>query len=244
MVDDPTIWFNEPLFKRTVHPATSPWPLASVVRKVWTAIVPDEPYRAKGLCREGNFPLTPCTFALSPLCSSSSDVVRPSILGLSSQELPCSPRSSLASLASAIGGSSFLLDNLSGLYDFLELYGLDWTLLTGMCRFLCLSFPASTLLDLRLVLLVRLCCVVYSLLHAMPKYNIFNYTTYPDLVVKMEQDLAFTVMSRFAPKWLLGCCRFTNRLHSNLEIEVPSHVVDTFLAGLKYISPIAMKSPS
>ena len=111
MVNDLTIWFNELLFIRTVHLATSPWPLASVVGKVWTAIVPDEPYRAKGLCQEGNFSLTPCTFTLSPLCSSSSDVVRPSILGLSSQELPCSPHSSLASSASTFSGLSFLLNN-------------------------------------------------------------------------------------------------------------------------------------
>ena len=66
LVDDPTIWFNEPLFKRTIHPATSPRPSAGVTRKVWTAMVPDEPYRAKGLCREGNFPLTPCTFVVVP----------------------------------------------------------------------------------------------------------------------------------------------------------------------------------
>ena len=66
LVGDLTIWFNEPLFKRTVHPATSPQPSAGIIRKVWTAIVPDEPYRAKGLCREGNFPLTPCTFATAP----------------------------------------------------------------------------------------------------------------------------------------------------------------------------------
>ena len=81
------------------------------------------------------------------------------------------------------------------LYDFLELYGLNWALLTGLCRFLCLSFPASVLTDSRLVPLVRLCCVMYSLLHATPKFNIFDYTTYPDLVVKMEQDLAFSIMS-------------------------------------------------
>ena len=129
----------------------------------------------------------------------------------------------------------------SGLYEFLDLYGLDWALLTGECCFLCMSFPTSVLMDFRLVLLVHLCCVVYCLLHAMPKFNIFDYTTYPDLVVKMEQDLAFMVMSWFAPKWLLGCHRFTNHLHSNLEIEVLSHVVNTFSAGLKYILPIAMK---
>ena len=70
LVDDLKIWFNEPLFKRTIHLVTSPWPSASIVRKVWTAIVPDEPYRAKGLCQEGNFPLTPCTFIAAPHCSS------------------------------------------------------------------------------------------------------------------------------------------------------------------------------
>ena len=49
-VDDLKIWFTELLFKRTIHPATSPWPSAGVVGKVWTAMVPDEPYRVKGLC--------------------------------------------------------------------------------------------------------------------------------------------------------------------------------------------------
>ena len=29
-------------------------------------MVPDEPYRAKGLCRGRNFPLTPCTFVVVP----------------------------------------------------------------------------------------------------------------------------------------------------------------------------------
>ena len=81
MVDDPTIWFNEPLFKRTIHPATSPRPSAGVVGKVWTAIVPDEPYRAKGLCREGNFPLTPCTFALSPSAHLSATTFGPQYWG-------------------------------------------------------------------------------------------------------------------------------------------------------------------
>ena len=76
---------------------------------------------------------------------------------------------------------------------------------------------------------------------ATPKFNYFDYTTYPDLVVRVEQDLLFMVMSRFAPRWLLGSCRFTNRLHSNLDIEVPKIVVDTFSAGLKYLTPIAMK---
>ncbi len=89
--------------------------------------------------------------------------------------------------------------------------------------------------------LVQLCCLVHVLSTAMPKFNYFDYTTYPDLVVKVEQDLLFMVLSQFAPEWLLGSCRFTNHLHSNLDIEVPKIVVDTFSAGLKYLLPIAMK---
>ena len=96
-------------------------------------------------------------------------------------------------------------------------------------------------MDYCLVPLVRLVCVVFSILHATPKFNILDYTTYPHLVVYMEQDLAFKVMSLFAPEWLLSCHRFTNCLHSNLEINVPQEVVNTFSAGVKYLSPIAMK---
>ena len=131
--------------------------------------------------------------------------------------------------------------SLFGLYDFSELYGLDWTLLVTHCRFLCMSFHPSTLLDSRMVRLVQLVCVIFSFIHADPKINIFDYTTYPDLSVLMEQDFFFLVLSRFAPSWLLGSRRFTNRLHSNLEIEVPKYVIDSFSAGLKYLSPIAMK---
>src|SRR5258706_836978 len=128
-----------------------------------------------------------------------------------------------------------------GLYDFFQLYDLDWTLLASTCHFLCSSFSPSILLNPRLRSLVQVCCLVFVFSTASPKINIFDHTTYPDLVVRVEQDLLFMVMSRFAPKWLLGCRRFTNRLHSNLEIELPQKVVDTFSAGLKYLSPIAMK---
>ena len=129
-----------------------------------------------------------------------------------------------------------------GLYDFSELYDLDWTLFATTCCFLCLSFPPSILLNRHLVRLVQLCCVVYELSTSSPKFNIFDYTTYPDLVVRVEQDFLFMLLSRFAPEWLLSSRRFTNRLHSNLEIEVPKMVVDTFSAGLKYLSPIAIKT--
>src|SRR5258706_9496838 len=104
-----------------------------------------------------------------------------------------------------------------------------------------MSFSPASLLDSRLRPLVQICCLVHVLSTATPKFNYFDYTTYPDLVVKVEQDLLFMVMSRFAPEWLLRCRIFTNRLHSNLEVEVPKEVMDTFSAGLKYLSPIAMK---
>src|SRR5258706_495533 len=71
--------------------------------------------------------------------------------------------------------------------------------------------------------------------------SIFSTTPHPDLVVRVEQDLLFTVLCRFTPEWLLGCRRFMNCQHSNLEKEVPKEVIDTFSAGLKYLSPIAMK---
>ena len=135
------------------------------------------------------------------------------------------------------------MDSVSryGSLDFAIEYGLDWDLLVTDCRFLCLSFPPSSLLNDRLRPLVQICCLVYALVVSRPKINIFDYTTYPDLSVRIEQDLLFLVLSRFAPEWLLGSKRFTNRLHTNLEIEVPKTVVDTFSAGLKYISPIAIK---
>ena len=127
-----------------------------------------------------------------------------------------------------------------GLFEFNDLYGLDWALLSAECRFLCMSLPPYVLLDDRLAPLVRLCLVMYSSL-CVTKINVFDYTTYPDLIIYVEQDIALKILSRFAPEWLLGCRRFTNQLHSNLDINVPKEVVDTFSAGLKYLSPIAMK---
>src|SRR5258706_4672504 len=128
-----------------------------------------------------------------------------------------------------------------GLFLFFDVYGLDWTLFSGPCRFLCMSLPPVSLLDPCLRPLVQICCLAFVFSTSTPKFNYFDYTTYLDLVVKVEQDLLFMVMSRFAPKWLLGSCRFTNRLHSNLDIDVPKIVVDTFLAGGKYLSPIVIK---
>src|SRR5258706_11871586 len=128
-----------------------------------------------------------------------------------------------------------------GLFSFFDVYGLDWVLLSGTCRFLCMSLPPVSILNSRLRPLVQICCLVHVFSTTTPKINIFDYTTYPDLVVKVEQDLLFMVMSRFAPEWLLGSRRFTNRLHSNLDIDVPKIVVDTFSAGGKYLSPIVIK---
>jgi hypothetical protein len=128
-----------------------------------------------------------------------------------------------------------------GKYAFSDVYGLDWDLLVSDCRFLCLSFPPSILLNRRLLPLVQICLVVFSCITAVPKFNILDYSTYPDISTLVEQDLLFLVISRFAPDWLVGSRRFTNRLHNNLDLEIPEKVIGTFSAGLKYISPIAMK---
>jgi len=127
-----------------------------------------------------------------------------------------------------------------GLFDFSDLYGLDWVLLTGDMHFLCLSYPTSILLDRLLCPLIQVCCLAFTLCSSVPKFNIFDHTTYPLISTLIEQDL-LSLMSWFAPQWLLGSCRFTNWLHSNLEQEVPKEVIRTFSAGMKFISPIAMK---
>ena len=84
-----------------------------LLEKVWTAIVPDEPYRVKGLCQEGNFPLTPCTFATAPppllIPPASSFIVL--TFGAIFTKTAHSPCSSFASSASAYSGLLFLLDN-------------------------------------------------------------------------------------------------------------------------------------
>ena len=128
-----------------------------------------------------------------------------------------------------------------GPYDFSEMYGLDWTLLVNDMRFLCTAFSPSIVLHPSLRSLVQFCSLVYSCSTSMPKINIFDHSTFPDLSILVEQDILFMVLSRFAPEWLLRSCRFTNRLHSNLDIEIPSKVIGTFSAGMKYIPPIAMK---
>ena len=97
-----------------------------------------------------------------------------------------------------------------GPYEFSDLYCLDWVLLITDCRFLCLSFPPSCILNTHLCSLIQLSCLVYALSTASPKFNIFDHMTYPDLSVKLEQDFLFMVFSRFAPQWLLGSRRFTN----------------------------------
>jgi len=128
-----------------------------------------------------------------------------------------------------------------GVFNFSDLYRLDWALLTGDMCFLCMSYPPSILLDCLLHPLVQVCCLAFTLCSTVPKFNIFDHTTYPFISTLIEQDLLFTVMSQFAPQWLLGSCRFTNWLHSNLELKVLKEVVRTFSAGMKYILPIAMK---
>jgi len=95
--------------------------------------------------------------------------------------------------------ASACLVSVFGLFVFFDGYGLDWTLLSGSCHFLCLSLPPVSLLDSRLHPLIQICCLDFVLSTSTPKFNYFDYTTYLDLVIKVEQDLLFMVMSWFAP---------------------------------------------
>ena len=100
-----------------------------------------------------------------------------------------------AALGLCFGSDSALAGSMStfGLSSFRTLYDLDWTSLCNTCRFLCSSFPPSTLLNERLCRLVQIICVIFEISTSTPKFNIFDYTTYPDLSVKVEQDLLFMV---------------------------------------------------
>jgi hypothetical protein len=93
-------------------------------------------------------------------------------------------------------GLQFRTDSLGsvssvGKYAFSDVYGLDWDLLVSDCRFLCLSFPPSILLNRRLLPLVQICLVVFSCISTVPKFNILDYSTYPDISTLVEQDLLF-----------------------------------------------------
>src|SRR5258706_8207551 len=50
-----------------------------------------------------------------------------------------------------------------GLFSFFDVYGLDWVLLSGTCRFLCMSLPPVSILNSCLRRLIQLCCLVHVL---------------------------------------------------------------------------------
>ena len=143
-------------------------------------------------------------------------------------------------VAAAFSINGLDADSGFGLYDFSEFYGLSWMFLFGPGHFLTHAYPPHILLNNRLVRFVSVCCFVYECTITVPKINIFDATTYPDIVTSIDYDLAFMVLSRFAPEWLLGSKRFTNHLHSNLNIEIPDNVSGSLSAGAKYISPISI----
>src|SRR5882757_1663439 len=266
---EPLICYIDSLFKlidSLVEDTTRP--PGCPCRFNWNAIMPDEPTRVKGIgswtpprssLHFRHYPppcSSPPTSDTGQLCSSLAHLAPALYLSFhfsgslrylsthqaaGRQEEEWQEVSATLRLCFSSDSASAGLMSVYGLSGFRAMYGLDWVLLVNSCRFLCSSLPPSVLLDVRLRRLIQLICVFVELSTATPKYNILDYTTYPDLVVKVEQDLLFMVTSRFAPEWLLGCRRFTNRLHSNLEVAVPQEVIDTFSAGLKYLSPIAMK---
>src|SRR6202789_4029788 len=107
-------------------------------------------------------------------------------------------------------------------------------------KFLTHAFPPCVLLDSRLVRLVSLVCFMNECSITVPKINIFDHKTYPDIVTSIEYDVSLMVLSRYAPKWLLGSKRFTNDLHMNIETDVPTSVIGSLSAGAKYLPPISL----
>jgi hypothetical protein len=142
-------------------------------------------------------------------------------------------------------GAAFGLERDSktglGLYDFSELYGLSWCALFSNMSFLTHAFPPCVLLHPRLVRWVSMCVFIFDCTITIPKINIFDANTYPDTVTMIDNDIALSVLSRFAPEWLLGSMRFTNQLHSNLNVNIPKEIIGSLSAGAKYIRPISFK---
>jgi hypothetical protein len=138
-------------------------------------------------------------------------------------------------------GLSLTSDDDRGEYMFNDMYSLDLSDLRRYMSFLFSSIPPSVLLDRRLDSVAPVLCYIFIVQCTSPKINIFDANTYPNLIVRIDFDIAVQVMCRFAPSWLLGSCRFTSRLHTNLEIDLPKEVVENLSAGLKFINPIEMK---
>jgi hypothetical protein len=138
-------------------------------------------------------------------------------------------------------GLSLTSDDDRGEYMFNDVYSLDLSEIRRYMSFLFSSVPPSVLLDCRLDSIVPVMCFIFITQCILPKINIFDANTYPNLIVRIDYDIAVQVMCRFAPSWLLGSCRFTSRLHTNLEIDLPKEVVENLSAGLKFINPIEMK---
>ena len=86
-----------------------------------------------------------------------------------------------------------------------------------------------------------MCVFLYECSIAVPKMDIFDSNTYPDLVTMIDNDIALSILSRFAPEWLLGSKRFTNQLHSNLKFSILEEIIGSLSAGAKYIHPISFK---
>jgi hypothetical protein len=110
--------------------------------------------------------------------------------------------------------------------------------------FLHSSLPFSLVSDLVLRPFVQI-CAFYYLVHVLPsrrKINIFDYTTYPQIVTYMPREISFALLNFSAPDWLLGSLCYTRAVHSNLNLSIPKEVLDPLSVGLRYLWPIGFSS--
>jgi len=108
-----------------------------------------------------------------------------------------------------------------------------------------LSFlPFSVLCDIKLRTSIQICSYLFQV-HVLPshqKINIFNYTTYPQIVTYMPREIAYFFLNFSAPDWLLGSLVYTRALHSNTGISIPEEVVEPLSVGLRYLWPIGFST--
>ena len=99
--------------------------------------------------------------------------------------------------------------------------------------------PFSLVMDLSLRTLFQLCSFLFQVhIVSRRKINIFDYTTYPQIVTYMPREISLFLLTFSAPDWLLGSKVYTRAVHTNLSISLPTEVIDPLSVGLRYLWPI------
>jgi hypothetical protein len=92
-------------------------------------------------------------------------------------------------------------------------------------------------------LIMNICSYIFevTILKATSKVNIFDYTTFPNIVAKMEREMCSCLLTFSAPSWLLGSRYYTKAIHTeDNKLYLPDFVVDSLSVGQKYIWPISL----